>query len=70
MLLDDPGYVRGQILRVVCQIQWFDFESILVVSRKVIIRIPPVLGLKSRARAPRGRHALVPYKHRDPSKKA
>jgi hypothetical protein len=24
---------------------------------------------KSRARAPRGRQALVPYKHRDPSKK-
>jgi hypothetical protein len=26
--------------------------------------------LRNPARAPRGRHALVPYKHRDPSKKA
>ena len=46
MLLDDPGRVRSQILSVVCQIQRFDFACILVVSRKVIIRIPPVLGLK------------------------
>ena len=49
MLLDDPGRVKSQIISVVCQIQWFDFDCILVhfvVSRKVIIRIPPVLGLK------------------------
>ena len=46
MMLDDPGRVRSQIINVVCQIQRFDFDCILVVSRKVIIRIPPVLGLK------------------------
>ena len=45
MLLDDPGRVRSQITSVVCQIQRFDFECNLVVSRKVIIRIPAVLGL-------------------------
>ena len=44
VLLDDPGRVRSQITSVVCQIQRFDFDCILVVSRKVIIRIPPVLG--------------------------
>ena len=44
LLLDDPGRVRSQITSVVCQIQRFDFECNLVVSRKVIIRIPPVLG--------------------------
>ena len=46
VLLDEPGRVRSQITGVVCQIQRFDFDCILVVSRKVIIRIPPVLGLK------------------------
>ena len=46
VLLDYPGRVRSQITSVVCQIQRFDFDCILVVSRKVIIRIPPVLGLK------------------------
>ena len=46
LLLDNPGRVRSQITNVVCQIQRFDFECILVVSRKVIIRIPPVLGSK------------------------
>ena len=46
MLLDDPGRVRSQIISVVCQIQRFDFDCIMVVSRKVIIRIPPVLGSK------------------------
>ena len=46
VLLDDPGRVRNQITSVVCQIQRFDFDCILVVSRKVIIRIPAVLGLK------------------------
>ena len=44
MLLDDPGRVRSQKINVVCQIQRFDFYCILVVSRKVIIWIPPVLG--------------------------
>ena len=43
-LLVDPGRVRSQIRSVVCQIQRFDFDCILVVSRKVIIRIPAVLG--------------------------
>ena len=46
VLLDEPGRVRSQKTSVVCQIQRFDFDCILVVSRKVIIRIPPVLGLK------------------------
>jgi hypothetical protein len=36
-LLDYPGSVRSQIISVVCQIQRFDFDYILVVSRKVII---------------------------------
>jgi hypothetical protein len=44
-LLDDPGRVKSQITSVVCQIQWFDFESNLVVTRKLIIRIPAGLGL-------------------------
>ena len=44
VLLDDPGRVRSQITNVEGQIQRFDFDCILVVSRKVIIRIPPVLG--------------------------
>ena len=44
VLLDNPGRVRSQIISVVCQIQRFDFDCILVVSRKVIIRIPAVLG--------------------------
>jgi hypothetical protein len=42
--LDDPGRVRSQITSVVCQIQRFDFDGNLVVTRKVIIRIPPGLG--------------------------
>ena len=46
VLLDDPGRVRSQKTSVVCQIQRFDFECILVVSRKVIMGIPPVLGTK------------------------
>ena len=37
MLLDDPGRVRSQITSVVRQIQRFDFECNLVVTRKVII---------------------------------
>jgi hypothetical protein len=44
-LLDDPGRFRSQITSVVCQIQRFDFDCNLVVTRKVIIRIPPGLGL-------------------------
>ena len=42
---DNPGRVRSQIISVVCQIQRFDFESNLVVTRKLIIRIPAGLGL-------------------------
>jgi hypothetical protein len=38
LLLDDPGRVRSQITNVVCQIQRFDFDCNLVVTRKVIIR--------------------------------
>jgi hypothetical protein len=45
VLLDDPGRVRSQITSVVYQIQRFDFDCNLVVTRKVIIRIPPGLGL-------------------------
>ena len=52
VLLDDPGRVRTHISRVrthitsvVCQIQRFDFDCNLVVTRKVIIRIPPGLCL-------------------------
>jgi hypothetical protein len=30
VLLDDPGRVRSQIIRVVCQIQRFDFDCNLV----------------------------------------
>jgi hypothetical protein len=45
VLLDDPGRVRSQITSLVCQIQWFDFDCNLVVARKLIIRIPPGLGI-------------------------
>jgi hypothetical protein len=45
VMLDDLGRVRSQITSVVCQIQRFDFDCNLVVARKVIIRIPPPLGL-------------------------
>ena len=44
VMLDDPGHVRTHITSVVCQIQWFDFGCNLVVTRKVIMGIPPVLG--------------------------
>ena len=37
LLLDDPNRVRSQIATVVRQIQRFDFDSNLVVTRKVII---------------------------------
>ena len=46
LLSDDPGRVSSQKTSVVCQIQRFDFDCNLVVTRKVIIRIPAVLGLK------------------------
>ena len=36
-LLDYPGRVRSQITSVVCQIQRFDFDCNLVVTRKVLI---------------------------------
>ena len=35
-MLDDPGRVRSQITSVVCQIQRFDFDCKLVVTRKVM----------------------------------
>ena len=44
VLLDDPGRVRSQITSVVCQIQRFDFDCNLVVTRKLIIPIPPSVG--------------------------
>ena len=37
VLLDDPGRVRSQIASIVRQIQRFDFDRNLVVTRKVII---------------------------------
>jgi hypothetical protein len=36
-LLDDPRRVRSQIASIVCQIQRFDFDRNLAVTRKVII---------------------------------
>ena len=48
VMLDDPGRVRSQITRVVYQIQRFDFECNLVVTRKVIMGIPPVLDRNPR----------------------
>jgi hypothetical protein len=44
VLLDDYGRVRSQITSVVCEMQRFDFDWNLVVTRKVIMGIPPVLG--------------------------
>jgi hypothetical protein len=46
LLLDDPGRVWSQITNVVFQIQRFDFECNLVVTRKVIIRTCAPLRLK------------------------
>jgi hypothetical protein len=37
LLLDDPGRVRSQIASIVRQIQRFDFDRNLVVTRKLII---------------------------------
>jgi hypothetical protein len=45
--LDDPGRVRSQIISVVLQIQGFDFECNLVLSRKLIIASPPALRSNS-----------------------
>jgi hypothetical protein len=42
VLLDGPGRVKSQITRLLCQIQRFDFECNLVVTRKVIIWLPPL----------------------------
>jgi hypothetical protein len=39
MLLDNPGRVRSHITSVVCQIQRYDFDCNLVVTRKVILVI-------------------------------
>ena len=46
LLLDDPGRVNSKIRSVVFQMQRFDFDGNLVVTRKVIMGIPPGLGLK------------------------
>ena len=46
LLLDDPGRVRSQITSGVLQIQRFDFDCNLVLTRKLIIRRPPALRLK------------------------
>ena len=46
LLFDDPGRVKNQITSVVCKIQRFDFDCNMVVTRQVIIRIPPPLRLK------------------------
>ena len=43
LLLDDRGRVRSHITSVVCQIQWFDFDCNLVVTRKLIMGILPAL---------------------------
>jgi hypothetical protein len=46
--LDNPGRVRSHITSVdlVFQIQRFDFDCNLDVTRKLIIRIPPGLGTR------------------------
>ena len=44
-LLDDPSRVKSQITNVVGQIHQFDFKCNLVVTQKIIIQIPPGLGL-------------------------
>jgi hypothetical protein len=46
-LLDDHGRVKSQIINVVYQIQRFNFDINLVVTRKSIIQISPPLRLKS-----------------------
>jgi hypothetical protein len=54
LLLDDPGRIRSQITSVVCQIQRFDFDRNLVVTRKVIIRTHAPLRSKPLYREPSG----------------
>ena len=44
-MLNKPSHVKSQIINVVCQIQRFDFDCNLVLTRKLIIRIPAGLGL-------------------------
>jgi hypothetical protein len=47
LLLDDPGRVRIQTISVVRQIQRFDFDCNLLLTQKLIIRIPAGLALWS-----------------------
>ena len=47
-MLDDPGRVKSQTISVVYQIQWFNFDYNLVMTRKVIIRTSPGLDLNPR----------------------
>ena len=47
-MLDDPGRVKSQTISVVCQIQRFNFDYNLVMTRKVIIRTSPGLDLNPR----------------------
>ena len=47
-MLDDPGRVKSQTLSVVYQIQRFNFDYNLVMTRKVIIRTSPGLDLNPR----------------------
>jgi hypothetical protein len=46
IVMDDPGHYESYIISVVYKIQQFNFESNLVVTRKVIMGIPP--GLRSK----------------------
>jgi hypothetical protein len=46
VLLDDHGRVRSHMTSVVCQIQRFDFDFNLVVTRNLSIRILPPLRFK------------------------
>ena len=39
VLLDYPGRVRSQIIRVVCQIQRFDFDCILVYIEVLNVKV-------------------------------
>ena len=46
VLLDDPGRDKSHIIIVLCQVQPFGFDCNLVVTRKVIMGIPPALRSK------------------------
>ena len=46
LLLDNRSRVRSQIKSVAYRVQRFDFDCNLVLTRKLIIRTPPALGLK------------------------